>query len=263
MLILDSSDSILEPWRQGCNGINSTIDQLSEYPNQLPVAFRGLTKKRIVDLCKEQQRDFYYIDTGYLGNLNKRKDYHRVVKNNVQHFTPIDLPGDRFENLIRNTRTPIYSNRWRDGSKILVVTPSGKPCKWYGITRENWLSTTISKLKEHSDREIIIRDKPMRRERVGEKSIYNQFIDDDIYAVVTYNSIAATEAVAFGIPAFANAPNAAQSVCLEDFSMIESPYLPDREQVLKWLYWLSYCQYHIREFADGTAYKIVQDHNLC
>ena len=263
MIILNPNDAILETWQLGCNGINATLEQLQNYPHNVPIAFRGMTKKHLVDICKQQQRDFYYIDTGYLGNLRKRKDYHRVVKNNVQHTTPIDVPGDRFEQVVRTARVPIYSQKWKDGSNILVVTPSEKPCKFYGITRNTWLNTTIAELQKNTDRNIIVRDKPMRRDRVGDGSIYNQFINDDIYAVVTYNSIAATEAVAFGIPAFTNITNAAQSVTHNDFSLIEKPYRPDREKVRKWLNWLCYCQYTCKELSDGTAYMIQQEYNLC
>ena len=262
MIILNSEDVILESWRVGCNGYHATIDDLKNTPSEIPVAFRGMTKRSLVNYLEEQNRDFYYIDTGYLGNLGKRKDFHRVVKNNVQHLNPVDVPSDRLEILIKKQRISIFHPKWRKGSKILVVTPSGKPCKYYGITRDDWLERTLAKLEKYTDREIIIRDKPARRDRVGNKSIYNQFIEDDIYAVVTYNSIAATEAVGFGIPAFADAPNAAQSVCLNDFTMIETPYMPDRDQVRSWLQWLAYGQYTIKEFEDGTALSIIKEYNL-
>lgn len=263
MLIFDNQDSILQLWKEGTNALIAEKENIFNYAASYPVAFRGMAKKDIILDCETSGRDYYYIDTGYLGNLNKRKDYHRVVKNNVQHTTPIDVPSDRWEKLKKNSKRQIYSSSWKIGSKILVVTPSEKPCKFYGITRDKWLESTICTLKENTDREIIIRDKPERRKRVGELSIYNQFVNDDVYAVVTYNSIAATEAVAFGIPAFADAPiNAAKTVCSRNFSKIENPYLPDREQVDKWLHWLAYCQYHVDELKNGTAYKIQQEYNL-
>lgn len=263
MLIFNNEDSILKLWQKGTGALYADFNMLQRYSTDWPITFRGMTKRSLYDNCILSKRDFYYIDTGYLGNLNKTKNYHRVVKNNVQHLSPIEVPSDRWTSLQSSTRKTMYTNTWRKGSKILIVTPSEKPCLWYGITREKWLNDTLSILKENTDREIIIRDKPERRKRVGELSIYNQFLEDDIYAVVTYNSIAATEAVAYGIPAFANAPNAAQSVCLSDFSKIETPYYPDRHKVEKWLHWLAYCQYNVKELEDGTAYKIQQEYNLC
>jgi len=266
MIIFDHTDSILELWRQGTNGTSGYLEQIPLYPKNVPVAIRGMTKRKIMASCQAEGRDYYYIDTGYLGNLGKRKDYHRVVKNNVQHLNPIEVPDDRFVRLEKHmpSSTPLFFKGWRKGgSSILVVTPSEKPCKYYGITRDEWLDETLTKLKQHTDRKIIIRDKPPRRERVGDSSIYRQMIDEKVFALVTYNSIAATEAVSFGVPAFANAPNAAHSVCSQDFTQIENPYYPSREQVLKWLHWLAYCQYDTRELQDGTAYKIQEEYNLC
>ena len=266
MLIFDHTDSILELWRQGTNGTLSHLEQLHLINKNVPIAVRGMTKRKIMSSCLDEGRDFYYIDTGYLGNLGKRKDYHRVVKNNVQHLTPIEVPDDRFKRLEKNmpASTPLFFKGWRKGGNaILVVTPSEKPCKYYGITRDEWLSTTLETLKKHTDRPIIIRDKPPRRDRVGDSSIYRQMVDEKVFALVTYNSIAATEAVSFGVPAFANAPNAANTVCSNNFSNIETPYYPDREQVLKWLHWLAYCQYDTTELRSGLAYRIQKEFNLC
>jgi hypothetical protein len=265
MLVLDDKDNILNLWMKGTNAIHADRTTFYNYPVDFPIAFRGMTKKDVVDNCKATGRKFYYIDTGYLGNLGTFKTYHRVVENDVQHTSPIDLPNNRFNELISRTTKSIYSKKWRNtGSKILVVTPSEKPCNFYGINRDDWVKTTINTLENYTDREIIVRDKPTRKDRIGEKSIYSQFILDDVYAVVTYNSIAATEAVAFGIPAFADAPvNAAKTVCSNDFTKIETPFYPEREQVDKWLHWLAYCQYTEKELKDGTAYKIQKEYNLC
>lgn len=260
MIILNEEDSILELWQKSTDAELVDFDLLSSKPSDIPVSFRGL-KRRVVDQCLKDNRDFYYIDTGYFGNLYKRKDWHRIVKNNVQHLNPIEVPSDRWVKLLRQTKN-IYNKNWRKGSKILVVTPSEKPCKFYGITKDQWTQETLRKLREHTDREIIIREKQPRRERIGSSSIYHQLVQDDICSLVTYNSIAATEAVAFGVPAFCNAPNAAQSVCSNDFTQIENPYYPDREKVDKWLHWLAYCQYHVNEISDGTAYKIQQEYEL-
>ena len=265
MIILDPNDSILELWRHGTNGTFTHIEQLHLLDKSIPVALRGMTKRKIMARCKEEGRDYYYIDTGYLGNLGKRKDFHRVVKNNVQHLNPIEVPDDRYKSLVKHTNDwPIFFPGWRKGgSTILVVTPSEKPCKYYGITRDEWLTSTLDTLKKHTDKKIIIRDKPPRRDRVGDNSIYRQMVDEKVFAVVTYNSIAATEAVSFGVPAFANAPNAAKSVCSNDFSQIENPYYPSREQVAKWIHWLAYCQYNTTELSSGAAYKIQERYNLC
>jgi hypothetical protein len=237
MIILDEDDAILTLWRYGTEAGISDPESFKNLPLDNPVAFRGMTKFRVVNECRISGRDFYYIDTGYLGNCGKRKNYHRVVKNDVQHTSPILVPSDRFEKILKVSTKSFYKKQWnKQGSNILLVTPSEKPCKFYGITRDRWVNNTLEKLKNHTDRKII----------------------------VTYNSIAATEAVSYGIPAFADAPiNAAKSVCSNDFTKIEDPFYPDRSQVDKWLHWLAYCQYTTSELKDGTAYKIQEEFDLC
>jgi len=155
-------------------------------------------------------------------------------------------------------------NGWKPlGSAILLVTPSEKPCKFYGVDRTTWVKDTIEKLRQHTDREIIVRDKAeRRRDRVKDNSIYKQFKEDNIYAVVTYNSIAAIESIGYGIPAFALAPTIAAPMCLDDLSKIESPMYADPEQVAKWQNWIGYCQYTVPEMTDGTVMKLIEEHNI-
>ena len=40
--------------------------------------FRSLAKRKIINDCKTSGRTFYYIDTGYVGNLIKKKMAHMV-----------------------------------------------------------------------------------------------------------------------------------------------------------------------------------------
>ena len=208
------------------------------------------------------------MDTGYFGNYislknpKGQKRWHRIVKNNVQHLGPIEnRPEDRWKALVKEFPKLQWTGWKKGGNKILVVVPSEKPCKFYGINATNWLEETLENLKKHTDREIVVRTKsPTRSERSMVNTIYNA-MDADIFALVTYNSIAATEAVAYGIPAFALAPNAASPVCLDDLSKIETPYYPDEEAVYRWCCYLSYGQFSVDELANGTAWRILNEYN--
>ena len=142
----------------------------------------------------------------------------------------------------------------------MLVAPSDKPCEYYGIDKGQWLAQTIQTLKKYTNRHIVIREKGDRNERTSSNVIYDAF-DQDVFAVVTYNSIAAIEAVAYGIPAFALAPTAAKPVCLDDLSKIETPYYPDSEFVYRWLCSLAYGQYHLDELLNGTAWRLIQEND--
>ena len=263
-LHLDNDDTIVGPLARhlGSTYVNG-YKNLEKYSILNPVIFRGMAGRKIVETCERQGRPYYYIDTGYIGNMQKRKDWHRIVLNGMQHSNvDYTLPDNRFKQISLEKPYLKFPGWKKDGKSILVVTPSDKPCKFYGINRDDFVSNTISKIKQYTDRPIIIRDKVNRRDRVGGGSIYNQLDKDNIFAVVTYNSIAATEAIGYGIPCFTLAPNAADIFCEKDLSLINTPRYAEKEKIEKWQHWLAYCQYTPSEMLDGTAIKIIKGSNI-
>ena len=227
------------------------------------ILVRGIAAGKIIDWMQQQNRDYYFIETGYLGNypsLNNRtgrKIYHRIVKNSMQHNKIMSVPSDRWEKLVKWNEFLRYQGWKYPGNKILIVAPSEKPCKYYGINKQQWLDSTVKTLKKHTDRPIVIREKASRAERTND-TIYNSF-DQDIYCVVTYNSIAAVEAVAYGIPAIALAPTAAQPVCGNKLQDIETPYRPSEDFVQTWLNHIAYCQFSLDEMISGQAWELVKE----
>ena len=228
-----------------------------------PVVFRSMAQRKTVTLCKQQQRDFYYIDTGYLGNVElSSKRWFRVVKNNVQHTKPnYNMPEKRFNKLVTQSNYIKFDKWKKEGKNILIVTPSDKPCKFYSLDKSEWLNNTIQKLKEHTDRQIIIREKDTKENRLKD-TIYNQIDRDNIFAVVTFNSIAAIEALCYGIPVFTSAPTAADNLCLKDLDKIENPLYEDITKVEKWQHWLAYCQYSFLEMQQGLPFQMIKEYNL-
>jgi|TARA_R110000744_G_scaffold31679_4_gene74372 hypothetical protein len=254
----NGTDEYVNMFAEGCNA-KPTSDKTFDYDTTAPhpIVLRGILKHKIMKKCWEDKRDFYYMDSGYLGNYkspinpNGWKWFHRIVKNDLQHNTIIDRPSDRWEKL--QYKIP----KWKkDGRNILVVMPSEKPAKFYNIDMNEWREQTISKIKEHTDRPIVVREKASRPERII-KTIYDEL--DNAHAVVTLQSIAATEAVLYGVPAFGLAPNASTPVASNDITKIETPYYPDSDLVHKWACHLAYGQYHIQELYDGTARRALNE----
>ena len=227
------------------------------------VLVRGIAAGPIIDYIREQGLDYYFIETGYFGNYkcrgnaNARKYWHRIVKNAMQHDRVLDVPDDRWRTLLKYDPRLEWTGWKTRGENILLVAPSEKPCAYYGIDKEQWVSDTVNTLKQYTDRPIVIREKGDRTERTSSNVIYDAF-DQNVFAVVTYNSIAAVESVAYGIPAFALAPTAAAPVTLNDLSKIENPFYPDEEFVYRWLSSLAYGQYHLDELLTGQAWKLIQ-----
>jgi len=140
----DGEDQILQHWNQGLGSHYLPYEEIKKTSLDNTVSFRSLAKRKIIRDCKQSGRTFYYIDTGYVGNLIKTKLYHRVVKNDVQHSTVFDAPDDRWRKI--QSRSPeLEFVEWRKNhkGKILLVTPSEKPCKFYNIDRDRWVADTI------------------------------------------------------------------------------------------------------------------------
>jgi len=242
-------DPILQSFAQGAGGQISYWNKVEQ--SMVPVVLRGITKRKEMDACRAAGRDFYYIDTGYFGN-GKKKTFHRVTRNDVQNFGPIiDRPGDRLE------KTGVSPKKIRrDGSKILLAPPSQKLLNMYGIDLEHWLASTMDEIKKHTDREVVVRLKQGRSVRQSTDTM-QMALDDDIYCLVTFSSIAAGEALLHGKPAITLGPNAAAPLCSHSLADIENLKIPALYEVVAWAKHLSYCQFTEAEMRDGTAWRIL------
>ena len=186
----------------------------------------------------------------------------RCVKN--QHVkTFVDhRPDDRFKKQYKDEIKPFHKN----GSYVLVVPPSHAMAEMFD--GKHWLDNTIEILKQNTDREIVVREKPYNPEAVidGEgkmmpgKSANNKpakpFEWEKVHAVVTFNSSISIKALTNGVPAFANFDNPCMPVCEQDFSKIETPRYEDPRPVL---YSLAYNQFTQEEFRNGYYMEILDE----
>jgi len=230
-----------------------------------PIIIRGISSGGHGKHANEHGRDYYFVETGYLGNYpceknrTGRKVYHRIEKNSMQQNRILDVPDDRWKDLCKFNPALEYKGWKKPGSKILLVMSTNKPFEYYNESREEWISNTIETLKKHSDREIVVREKSGRGERTND-TIYNA-LDQDVYALITYNSIAAVEAIQYGIPAFCTVPTAASMVTTSDLTQIENPPKLDESIIYKWLSSVAYGQFSLDEILTGQAWRLVQEND--
>ena len=250
----DKKDPYINDFAKGCRG--QLIDSNKFYYDESydPIVLRGILKKKIIHKCWEDNRDFYYVDTGYFGNEitgsnpNGWKYWHRIVKNDLQHKEMIVRDDKRFRQFNKTI------NPWKkNGRKILIAAPDEKPCKFYGIDLENWLTDTVNTIKKYTDRPVEIRQRDKTRLNRLNNTL-EQALNDDVFALVTFNSNAAVESIFYGIPVFPLAPtSAAEPVSTKDLSRIDTPYYPDDDKRYAWACHLSYGQFHISELRTGKA----------
>ena len=90
--------------------------------------------------------------------------------------------------------------------------------------------------------------------------LFRSALKDNVWALVTFNSIAATEAILAGIPAFVLAPcNAAMPVANTNLENLDKPFIPDDDLRQAWANHLAYGQFHTTELANGTAAAILKE----
>lgn len=253
----------IEIFAKGCGSTVTSYEDFVYENSNNPLVLRGILKDKLIKRCWQDNRDFYYFDTGYIGNdvydknPNGYKFWHRIVKNNLQHGEIISRPDDRWRKLgkeIKSWKTP--------GRRIIIAAPDEKPCKFYGINLDQWLEDVTSTLKKYTDRPIVIRQRPADRIDRKQNIPLVQELENDVFALITFNSVAATEAILNGIPAFTLAPaNAASPVSLQDLTKIETPYYPDKDKLYEWACHIAYGQFHTEELRNGIAKKILEKIN--
>lgn len=252
---LSLEDSLVK----GSNGLCTT-----DINDTKPMVVRGVTSKSEIVACQSTNRDFYYIDTGYIGNFpspgntSGKKVWHRIVKNELQHSKPLGVPNDRWAKLVEQDPR-LKWNGWKNhNQKILLVLPNPKACRYYDIDCDQWIAETTEQIKTYSDLPIEVRVKGSRSERNHGYSIYSAF-DSGVYATVSFNSIASLESVLYGIPAYVSVPCAASPLVSTDLSTLKDPFKPNLDTILKQCHTLAYGQYTHEEILNGTAWNIINE----
>jgi hypothetical protein len=239
-------------FNEGCAGVLVSSQQAFLPGVTNPVCIRGMKFQSAVRNCWESQRTFYYIDNGYFGNI-RSKSWFRIIVDHVHDLGPV-----KQRNRDRLDRLDVVLKKFTAGGKILLAPPSVKSFGLWHMDQAQWIEQTVAEIKRYTDRPIVIREKRPRADRLKEDTM-EQALADNIHCLVTYNSVAACEAVMLGKPAITLGPNAAGVLCSQSLSEIENPRVPSLDEREMWLRHLSYCQFNFEEMSDGTAWRILND----
>lgn len=162
----------------------------------------------------------------------------------------------------------IHLQPWHDsGSNIIIALQRPDSEQWSTQPpTDRWLTDTINVLRQHSQREIVIRPHPRSRIPTVNgviiqspgllKGTYDDFdfipCINDAWAVINWNSGLGSQSVISGIPAFVGSSSLAAPVANLDLTQIENPVTPDRTQ---WLEQLVHTEWTIPEIQTGYPLK--------
>src|SRR3546814_146351 len=115
---------------------------------------------------------------------------------------------------------------------------------------EGWLKRVVGELRLHTDRPIVVRTKPRRAAHTPLSADLR-----DCWALVTFMSNSAVEAVLAGVPVFCTGTCAASRMGLSDLARIESPAYPGGRA--QWAWNLAANQWTLDEMRAGEAWKVL------
>jgi hypothetical protein len=152
---------------------------------------------------------------------------------------------------------------WHQGDHILIAMQRTDSEQWAGLPpAEQWLRQTVDRIREHTDRPIVVRPHPRQKlpympgirvqQPLSLRGTYDEFDFrrnlGSAWAVVNENSGPGSQAVLDGVPAFVGAYSMAAPVANSDFACIEKPLMPDRAE---WLEQLCHTEWTVSEIRSG------------
>tara|TARA_B100000965_G_scaffold115066_1_gene94915 strand:- start:402 stop:1004 length:603 start_codon:yes stop_codon:yes gene_type:complete len=149
--------------------------------NKSPRVFRGITRMPTIKQCIDNNIDFYYIDTGYMGCYPVKK-WQRFSKNNLQvidhlNYKQLDFLTDvkvlkkRFKDIMNVDYDNYKPKRPVEGESILIIPPSLntirglKVMKHMNFDQDHFINFISKEIRKYTDKKIIVRQKPNRKER--------------------------------------------------------------------------------------------------
>ena len=176
------------------------------------------------------------------------------------------LTADYGQELIPNRASSLGLNLkpWANyGYNIVVACQRSDSEQWAGQPPTvAWLTETARKIRQYSDKPIVIRPHP--RQRISNipgcviespkpiPGTYDGFDYDQClkttWAVINHNSGPGSQAIINGVPAFVGSTSLAAPVGNLDLAQIENPQRPDRTQ---WIEQLAHTEWTILEIESG------------
>jgi hypothetical protein len=198
----------------------------------------------------DQNKPFWFIDSGYTNFIEDNKKWHRLVRNHLHYSTYFNAPADRLQHFSK------FPMPWRNsGDKILILEPGEFAASIFHVDVKKWKYEIVKELRQYTDKRIFFRPKINKKIR---KDLYQKLMDDDYYCTISINSNSAVESIWAGIPAITLGKHISNPVTVNKLSDVNNLYTGP---LGNWLCWLSYNQFTFDELVNGYAVSIVKKYH--
>jgi hypothetical protein len=256
-------DRIIKALYDGCPE-QKNLRSVQDYePSEIAVVF-GVYKKavafsrhrgHVISSQTSNKGRTIVLETGYVNRGDGENNHYAAGfdgLNGRADFRNFTCPKDRWEKL------DIHFAPWRDrGDHILLCGQVPWDASVDSSNHYDWIEQAVSRIRKFSDRKIVFRPHPKAPDyfihgvEYSRKPIQEDF--KNCWAVVTFNSNSAVEAVIAGVPAFVeDMGSMAYPVANRNLIYLDDPKTPKRDQ---WAYNLAYCQWTPEEMRSGETWR--------
>lgn len=238
------SVEICKAFAQGCRGV---VSRPNEHWLPEPSFFYGISNENQEHwsqaLLHQRDIDWYYSDNSYFDKT--RGTHFRVTKNRLQHSGLGTSDGKRFASL------GIEIKSWRTAGRHIVVCPQSDDFmrRIVGYNGD-WLADITQALLLRTERPLKVRH--WQRDKAAAAATLHEDLRD-AWALVTWSSAAAIEAILAGIPAVVSGQCAAKPVSIQMDDIDDAD--PQGIDRYEWAAVLADNQWTLDEFRRGVAWS--------
>jgi len=128
----------------------------------------------------------------------------------------------------------------------------------------------LKRVGKYTNRPLIYRPKPSWKEAVSLSGARFSrppellaHLLPDAWALVTFGSNAAVEALTAGVPVIVTGDGIARPLARTQEENIDDLFIPSDAVRRQWLADMAYCQFNVQEMESGLAWKILREQIAC
>lgn len=271
---------------EGSNWQPSDVAVLQGYVHEdSPMTPHLRLRKEVLEKQKQNNKRTVIIDSNLflyrdLGNTKKylRYSYDGVFPSTAEYCWSNQDPN-RWNKISKDLNIKLKD--WRsNGNNILICMQRNGGWSMKGNDVWDWLEKTIWKIRQHSDRPIIVRGHPgdrktkaiikQKRFPKGLQNLSNVYFSDierktllddlqNAWATVVFNSSPSVASAIEGVPVFCedDLDCQASDVANTNLALIETPNTFDRQP---WIEKLAMCHWNWEDLSNCTAWKHMREY---